>query len=116
MKKILLFTFLIMVSVCAIAEEKVDFRTKNPESKHRNEGVPPVDCTYDDGVLSVKIIDDSDHANLKIKDAFTGEIHVDQTVYDNSEITLTTDNVVILEVEINDSKYEGYLFPSEGNN
>lgn len=46
----------------------------------------------------------------------TYEIHVDQTVYDNSEITLTTDNVVILEVEINDSKYEGYLFPSEGNN
>ncbi len=115
MKKILLVLGM-LIPVFAMSNDRIGLSKKQDNPKHRNEGVPPVDCTYDNGVLSVKIIDDSDRANLKIKDAFTGEIHVDQTVYDNSEITLTTDNVVILEVEINDSKYEGYLFPSEGNN
>lgn len=115
MKKFLLILG-ILIPVFAMSNDRIELSRKQDNPKHRNEGVPPVDCTYDDGVLSVKIIDDSDHANLKAKDAITGEMYINQKVYNNSEITLTTDNVVILEVEINDSKYEGYLFPSEGNN
>ncbi|MDE6115666.1 MAG: hypothetical protein K2G49_11460 [Muribaculum sp.] len=111
MKKFLLFTFVIIASVGVMAEQKVDLRRKESNNKHRNESVPPVECAYDEGVLSVKIFDDSNHANLKAKDAFTGEIHVKKTVYGNSEVTLSADNVVILEVEINGSKYEGYLMP-----
>lgn len=68
MKKILLVLGM-LIPVFAMSNDRIGLSKKQDNPKHRNEGVPPVDCTYDNGVLSVKIIDDSDRANLKIKDA-----------------------------------------------
>lgn len=113
MKKVLLISAICIVPFYSIAERKVDFRDKNGNNKHRHEWTPPVDCSYDDGVLSVKILAESDCIELKAKDASTGEVYTNQIVYGNSEITLPKDNVIVLEIRVDDSEYEGYIFPEQ---
>lgn len=113
MKKVLLISAMAIVSFYSMAERKVDFRDKNGDNKHRDEWTPPVDCTYGEGVLSVKILEEAGRVELKAKDASTGEVYTNRIVYGSSEVTLPKDNVIVLEIKVDNSEYEGYIFPGQ---